>query len=217
VLVIEDDAGVAEILLRSLRSGGYRAEVASEGLHGLELALQGSFALVILDLLLPDVDGLSVLRRLVARRPEQQVIVLSSLSNAETKVRCLDAGASDYLAKPFALHEFAARVRAQVRSARIQSGDHSFEGGTMLDLVRREAIFDGQVTRLSQREFLLLDYLLRRRGEVCTRREILASVWNIAFDPGTNVVDVYIRRLRRKIGEMRIETVRNAGYRFLSA
>ena len=216
VLVIEDDPGVADILLRSLRAEGFRAQHAAEGRRGLDLALAESFSLVVLDLLLPDIDGLSVLRRLVERRVEQHVLVLSSLSSAETKVRCLDAGAADYLVKPFALHEFAARVRAQVRTVRIHS-EAAKDERAVLDLMRREAIFDGRAIRLSDREFVLLDYLLGRQGEICSRSEILASVWNIAFDPGTNVVDVYIRRLRRKIGDGRIETIRNVGYRLLVA
>ncbi len=213
VLVIEDDEGLADILVRALGEDNFELTVTSRGMHGLELASAEEFNLVILDLLLPDIDGITLLQRLMATRPEQQVLIVSALSNVEAKVRCLDLGAADYLAKPFALDELVARARARIRPGRAQgSGRFLREGTLALDVQRRVATCDGRTVHLSGREFFLLEYLMRHQGEVCTREELLQSVWGYSHDPRTNIVDVYIRRLRQKIGELRIDTIRNIGY-----
>ena len=214
VLVIEDDDGLSEILVRALGNDQFDLTVANRGLHGLELAAAKKFSLVILDLLLPDIDGISLLSRLMSARPEQQVMVVSALSNVEAKVRCLDLGAADYLSKPFALDEFVARARARVRLGTHESGQILSRGTVTLDVQRRTATCIGRLVPLSTREFFLLEYLMRHEGGVCTRESILHDVWGYAHDPGTNVVDVYIRRLRQKIGELRIGTIRNVGYSF---
>jgi len=214
VLVIEDDEGLANIILRALGAEkNLELTVASRGMRGLELASNEEFELVILDLLLPDIDGISLLKRLLLARPSQQVLIVSALSNVEAKVQCLDLGAADYLAKPYALDELVARVRARLRHARARES-HRFlgEGSLTLDLQRRTASSNGRMVHLSAREFFLLEYLMRHEGEVCTREEILQSVWKYTHDPGTNVVDVYVRRLRRKIDEIQIDTIRNVGY-----
>ena len=213
VLIIEDDEGFADVLVRALGTDAFDLTVVNKGMDGLEIAAEQEFDLLILDLLLPDIDGISLLRRLLAARPEQQVLIVSALSNVEAKVRCLDLGAADYLAKPFALDELVARVRARVRQGHSRESSRVLREGTLtLDIQRRVATSDGRVVHLSAREFFLLEYLMRHEGEICTREELLHSVWGYSHDPGTNVVDVYVRRLRRKIGEFRIETIRNVGY-----
>ena len=213
VLVIEDDEGLSDILVRALGTDQFDLTVAGRGLRGLELAANERFDLVILDLLLPDIDGISLLTRLLSVRPDQQVMVVSALSSVEAKVRCLDLGAADYLSKPFALDEFVARARARLRLGLTHDRDHILaRGGLTLDVQRRTATCNGRSIQLSTREFFLLEYLMRHEGAVCRRDEILRDVWGYAHDPGTNVVDVYVRRLRRKIGELGIETIRNVGY-----
>ncbi len=213
VLLIEDDEGMAEVLVRALGTDTFELTVANRGMRGLELASTEEFDLVILDLLLPDIDGISLLSRLMSVRPDQQVLVVSALSNVEAKVRCLDLGAADYLSKPFALDELVARTRARVRLGQHHGSSRFLGRGKLtLDLQRREATCDGRAVHLSTREFFLLEYLMRHEGQICTREEILESVWGYSHDPGTNVVDVYVRRLRQKIGELRIDTIRNVGY-----
>jgi DNA-binding response OmpR family regulator len=218
ILVIEDDPGVADIVVRTLEKRGYDVFVSDNGTEGLEQARTGNFDLVLLDLLLPDLDGLSVLERLIAVRSEQQVLILSALSNVEAKVRCLDLGAADYLAKPFALEELVARVSARIRGNDASSNQRFLRDATLtLDLQRRLALVDGKAVPLSSREFFLLEYLLRHEGRVCTRKQLLEDIWGYTFDPGTNVVDVYVRRLRQKVGSCHIETVRNVGYCLVAA
>jgi DNA-binding response OmpR family regulator len=149
----------------------------------------------------------------MTRRPRQLVVVLSALSDVDTKVRCFGLGAVDYIAKPFALAELLARVHARLRTNGAADDDSVMRaGGIALDVRRRAADAGGGPVGVSGREFLLLQHLMGRAGEVCTREEILADVWGCSFDPGTNVVDVYIRRLRAKLGPLMIETVRNVGY-----
>ena len=219
ILVIEDDAGVADVIVRTLEGRGFAVTVADKGAQGLELARANDFDLVLLDLLLPDLDGLSVLERLMTVRDERpQVLILSALSNVEAKVRCLDLGAADYLAKPFALEELVARVSARVRRSDAKSSDRYLRDATLtLDLQRRLALVDGKAIPLSSREFFLLEHLMRHEGQVCTRKELLEDIWGYTFDPGTNVVDVYIRRLRQKVTSANIETVRNVGYCLVAA
>ena len=219
ILVIEDDAGVADVIVRTLEGRGFAVTVADKGAQGLELARANDFDLVLLDLLLPDLDGLSVLERLMTVRDERpQVLILSALSNVEAKVRCLDLGAADYLAKPFALEELVARVSARVRRSDAKSSDRYLRDATLtLDLQRRLALVDGKAIPLSSREFFLLEHLMRHEGRVCTRKELLEDIWGYTFDPGTNVVDVYIRRLRQKVTSANIETVRNVGYCLVAA
>jgi two-component system, OmpR family, response regulator len=143
------------------------------------------------------------------------VVVLSALSDVETKVRCLEFGASDYLSKPFSLSELVARIRARLRQPSAGPRHRFLEaGGLRLDLTRRLAEKDGTRVALSEREFLLLEHLMRADGDVCSRQELLAEVWGYSFDPGSNVVEVCVRRLRAKVGADVIETVRNVGYRF---
>jgi DNA-binding response OmpR family regulator len=218
VLVVDDEPRIVSFVSRALSAEGFQVDGAHDGIRALELAGTGNYELVVLDLLLPHVDGMSVLRGLMESRPDQRVLVLSALSDVETKVKCLEVGASDYLSKPFSLAELIARVRARLR--RPASGPrHRFVtgGGVTLDLTRRVAEVNGRRVTLSEREFLLLEHLMNQEGEVCSRQRLLGEVWGYSFDPGSNVVDVCVRRVRSKLGGDVIETVRNVGYRFNAA
>jgi DNA-binding response OmpR family regulator len=215
ILVIEDEARILAFLARGLEAEGYTVSAAHDGRDGLRLALGGSFDLVVLDLLLPAVDGLAVLRRLTAERPELPVLILSARSDLKTKLHSFDLGARDYVAKPFALDELLARVRAQLRRGGIPDDGNLLRAGPLvLDVARREVRFDDVVASLSDREFRLLHHLALHVGEVVSRERLLADVWGYDFDPGSNVVEVCVRRLRQKLGAgAPIETARNAGYR----
>jgi DNA-binding response OmpR family regulator len=169
----------------------------------------------VLDLLLPGMDGVSVLRSLMESRPEQRVLVLSAISDVDSKVECLELGASDYLPKPFSLAELVARVRARLRQAASGPGERFLRrGGLTLDLVRRVADAGAGPVALPEREFLLLRHLMQLGGEACGRHRLLQEVWGYEFDPGSNVVDVCVGRLRARLGAEVIETVRGVGYRF---
>ena len=213
VLVVDDEEKLVSFVLRALSAHGISAEGASDGAAGLKMVLGGSFDLVVLDLLMPGNDGTWLLQQTAAHRPSQQVLVLSALSDLETKLRCFQFGATDYLTKPFALAELLARVRARLRSNGLVNGSSKVAaGGITLDIQHRVVDGGDGPVKVSEREFLLLRHLLAHAGEVCTRQEILSDVWGCSFDPGTNVVDVYVKRLRSKIGPNAIETVRNVGY-----
>ena len=217
VLVIEDEPRISSFLTRALSAEGFGVDGAANGIKGLNLAQRGQYDMVLLDLMLPELDGLSVLRELMSSRPELPVLVLSALTDVESKVECLTLGAFDYVAKPFQLAELIVRMRKGLRPRRpvVEPGDRFLRVGRVkLDLGRREVdLGDGRVG-LSTREFLLLEHLMQKHNDVCAREELLAAVWGYAFDPGTNVVDVYVGRLRSKLGADVIETVRNVGYSF---
>jgi DNA-binding response OmpR family regulator len=212
--MVDDEPRIVSFVSRALTAEGLGVDGAYDGQRALALSRSRRYDLVILDLLLPGRDGLSVLQELLERRPEQRVMILSALSDVDSKVRCLELGASDYLPKPFALAELVARVRARLRQPEMPSAPRMLSVGRLtLDLVRRTADAGEGPVGLSDREFRLLQHLMRRAEEVCTREEILAEVWGYSFDPGSNVVDVYVGRLRSKLGSDLIETVRNVGYR----
>jgi DNA-binding response OmpR family regulator len=213
VLVIDDEPNILRFLSRALRGHGFCVDCASDGLRGLELLRGGGYGLVVLDLLMPGVDGIATLKQIMGTHPEQPVMVLSALTDVESKVRCLELGAADYVTKPFALAELVARVRARVREPSPPGTELLVTAGRIkLDLQRRVANAGEGDATLAAREFELLLYLMQRAGMVCTRDRILAEAWGTRFDPHTNVVDVYVRRLRRKLGANSIETVRNEGY-----
>ena len=214
VLLVDDEPRIVSFVSRALSAEGFQVDSALDGIRGLELARTGRYELVVLDLLLPGQDGVSVLQDLMESRPDQRVLVLSALSDVNSKVRCLQLGASDYLPKPFSLAELLARVRARLRQPASGPDDRFLNvGGVRLDLVRRAAdVGDGTVA-VSGREFLVLQHLMLKRGEVCSRQQLLADVWGYSFDPGSNVVDVCVGRLRAKLGPDVIETVRSVGYR----
>ncbi len=217
ILLIEDEPTLARLVARTL-SAEFDVTVAGKGARGLSHVKQGDFALVILDLMLPDVDGLSVLERIRQTSPNQRVLILSALADVHSKVSCLELGACDYVTKPFDLPELVARVRLRVRERR-QTGRPRFLeiGGYRLDLQKRTITAEHMTTALSTREFALLAYLMGHAGDVCTREELLEHVWGYTFDPSTNVLDVCVGRLRSKLCGEPIQTVRNVGYSFVGA
>jgi two-component system copper resistance phosphate regulon response regulator CusR len=219
ILVIEDEARIRSFLARGLRAEGYSVEEAEDGHAGLALALEPSWDLVVLDLLLPGKGGLEVLGELHRERPALPVLVLSARSDLPTKLRGFDLGAADYLPKPFSLAELIARIRVQLRKTATANEIGNFVGGgrLTLDLARRQARMNGTVYDLADREFRLLHHLLLHEGEVVSRERLLADVWGYDFNPGSNVVDVSVRRLRKKLGpDAPIQTVRHAGYRLVA-
>jgi DNA-binding response OmpR family regulator len=218
ILVIEDELGIVDFLERGLRSQGFEVISALDGVTGTETALSENVDLVVLDVMLPARSGLEVLARLYEVRPELPVIILTALAEVEHRVTGLDAGAVDYLTKPFSLSELAARIRAQLRTASQNPSTTLTVGGIDVNLLTRRVRSSGEVVRLATIEFELLVYLMRNRGCVLSREQILRTVWGYDHDPGTNVVDVYIGYLRRKLGRdadhRPIVTVRSIGYRF---
>jgi DNA-binding response OmpR family regulator len=219
ILVIEDEPRILAFLSRGLQAEGFVVDGAGDGPAGLAHAVAGRYDLVVLDLLLPKLGGLDVLRHLQQQRPELPVVVVSARSDLPTKLRGFELGACDYIAKPFAFDELLARVRAQLRGARrVDSGSVLQVGTLTLDVARREARLGQVVAELSDREFRLLHHLVRHEGEVVSRERLLSEVWGYHFDPRSNVVDVCVRRLRKKLGsDAPIETVRHGGYRLTAA
>jgi DNA-binding response OmpR family regulator len=220
ILVVEDEAAIADFVVRALTADGYAVEHLSDGIGGEEAAISGAFDLVILDIALPGRDGLEVLGSVRAINPSLPVIMLTARSQLADKVAGLDAGATDYVTKPFSVEELLARVRAHLRLPQQAETTQLQTAGLDVDLVRRVVIHHGTVVQLSATEFDLLVYFMRHPGEVLAREQILASVWSYDHDPGTNLVDVYVGYLRRKLGRAGqpapIETVRSAGYRLAS-
>jgi DNA-binding response OmpR family regulator len=220
ILVIEDEPLLRALIVRLLTTAGYRATGVATGAGGLQAALSGEHDLVVLDLMLPDLPGEEVLRVLMAARPDTRVLILSSVAEVGRRVGVLNGGAADFVAKPFVNAELLARVRLRARETPVRSSPVSYlpiDADARLDLHRRELVLNDQRIALSQREFSLLSHLVGRKGEICTRQELLADVWGIGFDPGTNVVDVYVGRLRAKLAGDAIETVRNVGYRLCAS
>jgi two-component system copper resistance phosphate regulon response regulator CusR len=219
ILVIEDEPRILGFLARGLEAEGFAVIGARDGREGLALAEELRFDLVLLDLLLPRVDGLSVLRELGTRQPELPVVIVSARADLSTKLRGFGLGARDYLTKPFSFDELLARVRVHLRRPDAEADGFVLRAGRLsLDLARRQARLDGRVVDLSDREFKLLHHLLECAGEVVSRERLLSEVWGYHFDPCSNVVDVCIRRLRQKLGPASpIETVRHAGYRLSAA
>jgi DNA-binding response OmpR family regulator len=218
ILVIEDEPRIRAFLGRALEGEGFAVDGAEDGLAGLARAVEGSYDLVILDLLLPRVDGLTVLRELSSRCPELPVVVVSARADLATKLRGFRLGARDYVSKPFAFDELVARVRVQLRPRANADAAVLRASGVALDLARREARVGSRAAELSDREFRVLRHLIEHAGEVVSRESILSAVWGYYFDPRSNVVDVCVRRLRRKLGEgAPIETIRHAGYRIDAA
>jgi DNA-binding response OmpR family regulator len=204
---------------RGLEAEGFTVDAAGDGHEGLRRAVLGAYDLVVLDLLLPKLDGLAVLRELQQHRPEVPVVIVSARAELETKLRGFGLGACDYVSKPFAFDELLARIRAQLRRGR-WGGDGTIvaAGGLTLDVARRQVRFGDVAAELSDREFRLLHHLARHQGEVVSRERLLSEVWGYHFDPRSNVVDVCVRRLRKKLGaDAPIETVRHGGYRLASA
>jgi DNA-binding response OmpR family regulator len=213
LLVVEDEERIASFLAKGLRAHGYSVEWVSSGREALRRVTRPDISLVILDLGLPDLDGLAVLAGLRERGSTVPVLVLSARARVDDRVKGLDLGADDYLAKPFAFEELLARVRANLRPWAAVSPSVLRFGGIYVDVLRREATVDGRPVSLSAREFSLLRAFVGHPRQVLSRQQLLSMAWGMNFDPGTNLVDVYVGYLRRKLGGPVIETVRGAGYR----
>ena len=236
ILVIDDDPRIGEVITRTLTLGGYAIDFSDSGWSGLRQAVHDRYDLIILDLVLPDMDGRAVLTAIMQHKPGQAVLVLSCIGEVPSKVECLDLGAQDYLTKPFSLDELLARVRARLRhepgppSGRVtipevpRAGPGGGSGGSggpagvlrvgglAVDVVHLRADAGHGPVALTRLEFLLLRELMERPGHLVPKGRLLESVWGYAFDPGSNVVDVCVRRLRRKLGFSLIKTVRGQGY-----
>jgi DNA-binding response OmpR family regulator len=215
LLVVEDESRIASFLVRGLSDQGYQVECVETGAEALERGRDPDLNLLLLDLGLSDMDGLEVLRQLRGEGRRLPVIILTARGEVEDRVEGLNLGADDYLTKPFAFEELLARVRARLRSPRGDRLALLEVGGVRLDPRERQAEVAGGTVDLTEREFSLLEVFLRRPGQTLSRQQLLSRVWGLSFDPGTNIVDVYVGHLRRKVGEQRIETVRNMGYRFV--
>ena len=220
ILIVEDDAAAAAYLAKGLTEAGYAVETSGDGRDGLFLASEGVFDLIVADRMLPGLDGTAMTAAIRAAGIETPVLMLSALASVDHRVDGLKAGADDYLCKPFAFAELIARVEVLLRRSarggeaqqtRIEVGDLE------IDLLARQVTRDGRAIPLGAREFTLLEYLARNAGQVVTRTMMLEKIWNYHFDPGSNVVDVHIGRLRRKLedgyGSPILHTVRGAGYR----
>jgi two-component system, OmpR family, response regulator len=217
ILVVEDEAAIADFLARGLGAEGYDVSVAADGPEGERLALRPETDLVVLDRMLPGRDGIEVLEAIRRLRPALPVIMLTARGEVADRVEGLDRGATDYVTKPFAFEELLARIRARLREAEGSSETTLVAGGIRLNLLSRRASRDGVEVALAEREADLLAHLMRNAGRICAREEILAAVWGFDHDPGTNVVQVYVGYLRRKLAlpdsPAPIETVRSVGYR----
>ena len=217
ILVVEDERRLAQVVRKVLEEEGHTVDVAHDGEDGLAMAMDGSHDVIVLDILLPGIDGIEVCQRLRAGRVDTPILLLTALNAVDDRVRGLDAGADDYLPKPFAFQELLARLRALGRR-RVQARepDQLQTADLVLDLRRRRAQRAGKTVELSPKEFALLEFLLRNEGRVVTRSQILDHVWGYDYSPESNLVDVYVTYLRRKVdrGHKRslIRTVRGAGY-----
>ena len=218
ILVVEDEAAIARFLQRGLNAHGHRVLCAYDGEEGTRLAADEPVDLVLLDISLPRLDGREVLRRIRLRHPDLPVLMLTARDDTRNKVGALDAGADDYLTKPFVFEELLARVRALTRRSGQPESAQIQTDGLRIDLLSRHAWRGDEKIELSSREFALLEYFMRHSGQVLSRQQILSAIWDYAFEPASNVVDVYVRHLRSKVdppeGPSLIQTVRGAGYRF---
>jgi DNA-binding response OmpR family regulator len=217
ILVVDDEPRICQFVSRALKNDGHTVATTGCGARALQLAIEQHFSLIVLDLMLPGLSGFDVLRRLVGDRPDERVLVLSAIGDVSAKVTCFQNGAVDYLPKPFAVAELVARVRVRTNEPRRAPTRRPVQSGALsLDPVHQTATVRDRTVQLSQREFALLTYLMRRAGQVCGREQLLADIWGSTYDNASNVVDVNVRRLRRKLDPDLIETVRNMGYRFVS-
>jgi len=221
ILLVEDERGIADFVERALRGQGHDVEVATDGPDGELRALAGDADLVILDVMLPGRSGIEVLRSIRRAKPVLPVIMLTARAEVADKVSGLDAGATDYITKPFSVEELVARVRAHLRTPAQVAATRLAAAGIEMDLLRRTVTRDAEPVHLSAKEFDLLAYFLEHPGSALSREQILTGVWDYDHDPGTNVVDVYVGYLRRKLGRpdrpAPIETVRSVGYRLRAA
>ena len=218
ILIIEDETRIAAFIAKGLKSAGFTSHATASGVEGATLAVHGGFDLVLLDVGLPDIDGFEVLERIRGQGVAVPVILLTARSSVADRVAGLEGGADDYMPKPFSFEELLARIRLRLRTDTGQSaGDPTqlSHNGLTLDLRTRRATVGAKSVDLSAREFALAETFLRNPGQVLSREQLLSNVWGFDFDPGSNVVDVYVRYLRGKLGKERFETVRGMGYRLV--
>jgi DNA-binding response OmpR family regulator len=217
ILVVEDERRLAQVVRKVLAEEGHTVDVAYDGEEGLAMAMDGTHDVIVLDVMLPGIDGFEVCRRLRVNRVDTPVLLLTALDAVEDRVRGLDAGADDYLPKPFAFQELFARLRAlSRRRVQAREPDRLEAGDLVLDMRRRRAERAGKTIELSPKEYALLEFLIRNEGRVVTRTQILDHIWGYEYSPDSNLVDVYVTYLRRKVdrGHDRklIRTVRGVGY-----
>ncbi len=216
ILVVEDEKKIGRLIRDGLTAAGFEVDLSSDGIEGSAKALSEPYDAIILDVMLPGRDGLSILRQIRGRRITVPVLILTARGEVSEKVEGLNLGADDYLAKPFSMDELVARLRAQLRRNSGESLTIERVGDLVVNLVSREISRNGRKIEVTGREFALLEYLMRSPGQVFTRSQLTQKVWGYHFDPGTNLVDVYIKRLRQKIdegeAEKLIQTVRGVGY-----
>ncbi|NMF65710.1 response regulator transcription factor [Brasilonema octagenarum] len=216
VLIVEDEPGIAQFISQGLKEAGYATDIATDGQEGLNYALAAEYDIIVLDIMLPQMDGLQVLRKLRSQGLKTPVLLLTARDAVEDRVRGLDAGADDYLFKPFALSELLARLRALLRRPPMQQDTILRVGDLEMDVATREVRRAGKSINLSPREFTLLQYLMRHPRQVLTRTQITEHTWNFDFYENSNVIDVYIGYLRRKIDhgfdKPLLHTVRGVGY-----
>lgn len=218
ILVVEDEPGISSFVAKGLTSAGYNVTVVNKGAEAISGALGGDYSLIVLDIGLPDMDGFEVLEQIRGQGATLPIIVLTARSSVEDTVSGLEQGADDYMAKPFRFEELLARIRLRLRTATSDDPSNMVQinvGGLHLDLRTRCATIDGEPVELSAREFTMLQAFMEHPDQVLSRSQLLDMVWGYDFDPGSNVVDVYVRYLRRKIGSERIVTVRGMGYRLV--
>jgi DNA-binding response OmpR family regulator len=213
ILIVEDEPRLVSFLEKGLRASGFVTAVAADGATALAKADDDEFDLILLDLGLPDIDGLDVLAELRRRGLALPVLALTAREEVDDKVSGLNAGADDYMTKPFRFDELLARIRARLRSGGTPELTLLEAGGIELDLRTRTASVGSEPIELTAREFTMLETLMRHEGQVLSREQLLSRVWGYDHDPGSNVVDVYVGYLRRKLGAERIQTVRGMGYR----
>ena len=218
ILIIEDETRIASFIAKGLKSAGFTSHSTASGAEGASLAIHGGFDLVVLDVGLPDIDGFEVLEQIRGQGVAVPVILLTARSSVADRVAGLEGGADDYMPKPFSFEELLARIRLRLRTdTGSTAGDPTqlSHNGLSLDLRTRRATVGEKSVDLSAREFALAETFLRNPGQVLSREQLLSNVWGFDFDPGSNVVDVYVRYLRGKLGRERFETVRGMGYRLV--
>ena len=214
ILIVEDEPRIVAFLTKGLKAAGFAPHTTSTGLEAVELALQTSFDLIILDVGLPDIDGFEVLQRLRGQGVTAPVIMLTARSSVADRVAGLEGGADDYMPKPFSFEELLARIRVRLRPEAAGADQMRLTHRDMvLDLRTRALMLEGRTVELSAREFALAETFIRHPGQVLSREQLLSAVWGLDFDPGSNVVEVYVSYLRNKLGRDRVETVRGMGYR----
>ena len=214
ILIVEDEPRIVAFLTKGLKAAGFTTHTTTAGQEAVELALQTSFDLIILDVGLPDIDGFEVLQQLRGQGVTAPVIMLTARSSVADRVAGLEGGADDYMPKPFSFEELLARIRVRLRPEAAGADQMRLTHRDMvLDLRTRTLTLEGRTVELSAREFALAETFMRHPGQVLSREQLLSAVWGLDFDPGSNVVEVYVSYLRNKLGRDRVETVRGMGYR----